>query len=99
MNASNKAFWVILKGLLSLGILKGNLEDLFDDEIHYFFMPHSLGHYIGYKTHDVGLQRTIPDDPKGKLTPYHHTQYNSCSFEVARKGMVVTVEPGIYFIK
>ena len=33
-------------------------------------MPHSLGHYIGFKTHDVGLPRQIIDDSDKNYQPY-----------------------------
>lgn len=41
---SNK---ITVKGLLALGILKGDLENLLELGISRVFMPHSLSHYIG----------------------------------------------------
>lgn len=54
--------------MLELGLVKnGDIEELFSKRIHYKFMPHSLGHFIGFKTHDVGLMRNISDDSELKL--------------------------------
>lgn len=47
MMISETAFRIILRGLLKLKLIKTNEEDLFKNKIHYVFMPHSLGHYIG----------------------------------------------------
>jgi Xaa-Pro aminopeptidase len=50
-----------------------------------FFMPHGLSHHVGCATHDMAgfTSRSIHDDnPRGdRLQP----------------GMVITIEPGIYF--
>lgn len=34
---------------------EATLDDLIDCDMIRYFMPHSLGHYIGHKVHDVGL--------------------------------------------
>ena len=54
-NISDECFKDILKGLVDIGLIKGDIEEMFEKRIHFVFMPHSLGHYIGFKTHDVGL--------------------------------------------
>lgn len=46
---------VMLKELIKLELLKGDLKEMLKHKIIYYLMPHSLGHYIGFKTHDVGL--------------------------------------------
>ena len=58
-------------------------------------MPHRLGHYLGFRTHDVGLQR--PAD-KDKSTEYNK-QYLSVDEDILQANMCLTVEPGIYFIE
>ena len=47
---------VILQGLQKIGILKDNydVEDMFNDGLARTFMPHSVGHFLGLDTHDVG---------------------------------------------
>lgn len=50
-----QSFEDILKGLQEIGLVKGTLEELMKNNVVQYFMPHSLGHYLGYNTHDVGL--------------------------------------------
>ncbi len=47
---------VILKGLQNIGILKSeyDAEDMFNDGLARTFMPHTVGHFLGLDTHDVG---------------------------------------------
>jgi len=55
-------------------------------------MPHGLGHLMGIDTHDVGGK------PPGTL---RDTRAGFSALRLTRKlemGMVLTVEPGIYFI-
>ena len=82
---------VILEHLLQIGLVQGSMEDLKANFIANIFMPHGLGHLLGLDTHDVGgypngLQRS--------------TEPGLRSLRMARvleAGMVLTVEPGIYF--
>ena len=36
-------------------MLSGEVEEMYKANVHLTFMPHHLGHYIGFETHDVGL--------------------------------------------
>lgn len=94
----DESFRVILEGLRDLGLIQGSLEDLMKNNVHYTFMPHSLGHYIGYKTHDVGFQRSIYDDQEGLFTPEDYKKYDPITLANIYQGIVTTIEPGIYFI-
>jgi Xaa-Pro aminopeptidase len=51
MKAAGKA---LTEGLHALGILKGSLKKLVDDEAFRPFMIHGLGHWLGLDVHDVG---------------------------------------------
>ena len=70
-------------------------------------MPHSIGHYIGFKTHDVGFQRQPPkeEEPKPDATPAQPLtkdqlkMYEPITRDVLRANIVTTIEPGIYFIE
>ncbi|MCP5069476.1 MAG: M24 family metallopeptidase [bacterium] len=80
-------------GLVSLGILTGEPEDLVQLDAHALFFPHGVGHLIGLGTHDVGGYaegRTRSDRPG--------LRYLRADLPLA-PGMVVTIEPGLYFIE
>ncbi|WP_340105207.1 aminopeptidase P family protein [Rhodohalobacter sp. 8-1] len=83
---------IILEGLKRMGLVKGSIEELLENDIFALFFPHGLGHFIGLDTHDVGGY------PKG----VDRIDRPGIRFLRARRelqaGMVVTVEPGLYFI-
>ena len=45
---------ILTKGLLDLGILKGNLAKLLKDDAYRRFYMHRTGHWLGMDVHDVG---------------------------------------------
>lgn len=45
---------VITEGLVELGLLKGNVEELIEAEAHRAFYMHRAGHWLGLDVHDVG---------------------------------------------
>lgn len=45
---------IITKGLLELGLLKGDLEDLIEKQAFKPFYMHGPGHWLGLDTHDDG---------------------------------------------
>jgi Xaa-Pro aminopeptidase len=45
---------VITQGLLDLGLLKGDLENLIKEEAYKPFYMHRIGHWLGMDVHDVG---------------------------------------------
>ena len=73
----------LTQGLVSLGILSGDLEDLIKDEKYNPYFMHSFGHSLGLDTHDPSSLRIVKDGKK--IYP---------PFEA---GLVITVEPGLYF--
>ncbi|PYI03043.1 hypothetical protein BO78DRAFT_375801 [Aspergillus sclerotiicarbonarius CBS 121057] len=80
---------VAIRGLLELGILKGNPDDILAARTSAAFMPHGLGHFLGMDTHDAGGHANEADpDPLFKyLRVRRHLP----------AGCVVTIEPGIHF--
>lgn len=91
IDTHNIAMKTIAEGLLGLGLVTGNLDDELKLKVAKCFMPHGLGHYIGLYVHDMpGLEQyTITNE-----------QREGCPGAIRRtlcKGMVITVEPGIYF--
>ena len=48
------AVQVITKGLVELGLLKGNVATLIEDKRYQQFYMHNIGHFLGMDVHDVG---------------------------------------------
>ncbi len=82
----------IAEGLVQLGILRGEAEELVASGTVWLFFPHGIGHLVGLGVRDAGgiPLRARRDEPK----PYPNLRIN-LPLEV---GMVVTVEPGVYFV-
>lgn len=82
----------MMEGLKDMGVVKGNIDDMMDENIFALFFPHGLGHFLGLDTHDVGGY------PKG----VDRIERPGIKFLRARRelqpGMVITIEPGIYFV-
>ena len=83
----------VLLGLLEGGVLRGDVDDMLDANLGAVFMPHGLGHLIGLDTHDVGgyLDATPERSQRPGLNKLRTAR-------VVEAGMVLTVEPGCYFI-
>lgn len=82
----------MMEGLVEMDLLKGSVDDIMENDIFALFFPHGLGHFLGLDTHDVGGY------PKG----VERIDRPGIKFLRARRdlqaGMVITIEPGIYFI-
>ena len=82
----------IVEGLRDGGLLRGTTEELMDKNVFALFFPHGLGHFLGLDTHDPGGY------PKG----VDRIERPGIRYLRARRelepGMVVTIEPGVYFI-
>ena len=77
---------VLAQGLIDLGILDCSVEEAIGDDMEFNgpyrnFFMHGTGHMLGLDVHDVGGGRQGDKDEGPILQP----------------GMVVTVEPGLYF--
>jgi Xaa-Pro dipeptidase len=81
--------------LAQLDIVSCSGEEAFDNKITDAFFPHGLGHLLGLQTHDVGGHLNSPAG--GTRTP--DPRYPSLRLtRPLEEHMVITVEPGIYFI-
>lgn len=84
---------VMLQHLSALGIVRGALDELMAASVGALFMPHGLGHLLGLNVHDVGGY--LPSCPPRIEKPGIRRLRTA---RVLAPGMVLTVEPGIYFI-
>jgi Xaa-Pro dipeptidase len=89
----------ITDGLKALGIMKGNTKDAVSAGAHALFFPHGLGHLLGLDVHDMENfgENNLGYDEKTKRS----TQFGLKYLRYAKPlipGVVLTVEPGIYFI-
>lgn len=90
---------LITVGLKELGLMKGDVDQAVAAGAHALFFPHGLGHNIGLDVHDM-------EDLGEKYVGYNQylersTQFGLNALRMARAlepGMVVSDEPGIYFI-
>ena len=85
-----------IAGILStLGVVKMSAEAIVDARISATFLPHGIGHLLGLQVHDVGGFMASEEGgilPKPEGHPF---------LRLTRKlaaDMVVTIEPGLYFI-
>jgi Xaa-Pro aminopeptidase len=51
------AVCVIVQGLLDLGLLRGDLEEIIKEEKYKPFYMHRTGHWLGLDVHDVGVYK------------------------------------------
>jgi Xaa-Pro aminopeptidase len=70
---------VLTRGLRDLGILRGQVPALIQQEKYKPYYMHGVSHWLGMDVHDVGSYR------------------NGKSWRRLEPGMVLTVEPGLYF--
>lgn len=75
------------------GLLRGEVDEMIKCGVNEVFQPHGLGHLLGMDVHDVG----------GYLEghPARSTAPGLKKLRTMRRllaGMVLTVEPGCYFI-
>lgn len=55
--AHNVIVKIVTQGLVDLGILKGNVDDLIEKQAYFPFYMHRSGHWLGLDVHDVGRYR------------------------------------------
>ncbi|MGE3262436.1 MAG: aminopeptidase P N-terminal domain-containing protein [Bacteriovoracia bacterium] len=80
LDVHKRAAEVLVDGLLGLGLLKGNREEILSDRKNYInFYPHNTSHWLGMDVHDCG--------------EYYAADGSSIPLEA---GNVLTIEPGIY---
>ncbi|MFO8030661.1 MAG: aminopeptidase P family protein [Cyclonatronaceae bacterium] len=82
----------ITDGLRDLDLVRGNPDELMEHHIFALFFPHGLGHFLGLDTHDVGGY------PRGTEKIDRPGLRFLRARRILEPGMVLTIEPGLYFI-
>ena len=81
--------------LVESGIAQASKDALLENGVPERFMPHGLGHLLGIQVHDAGGQLA---NAEGALTPPPPKHPALRLTRTLTPEMVVTVEPGLYFI-
>ncbi|XP_073034499.1 uncharacterized protein [Primulina eburnea] len=82
----------ILESLRNGDLLYGDIDAMNHERLGAIFMPHGLGHLLGIDTHDPGGYL------KGAERPEEPGLRALRTSRELLEGMVITVEPGCYFI-
>ncbi|GBP04384.1 Xaa-Pro dipeptidase, partial [Eumeta japonica] len=82
----------MLEHLKKGNLLKGDVEDMIENEIHGILQPYGLGHLLGLDVHDVGGY--LPDCPPRPTGPLSRLRTS----RALAPNMILAVEPGCYFI-
>lgn len=85
------AAFSIAEGLIGHGLLRGDPDALIDDGAVWLFFPHGVGHLVGLGVRDAGGPLA---ERAGEPPPYPNLRIDL----PLEPRMVVTVEPGVYFV-
>ena len=77
------------------GVLRWSSEDAVVRQLAHAFYPHGLGHLLGTRTHDHGGYLRADGT---EVPPPASRHYLRCT-RILEPGMVLTLEPGCYFIE
>jgi len=83
----------LLEKMVGAGLFTGSVDDMMEVHMMSTFMPHGLGHSLGLDVHDVGGY--LPGEARGDDP---RIEQNLRLGRPLREGMVLTVEPGFYFV-
>ncbi len=82
----------LVAGLVSVGLMRGDVDSLVEQQANELFFPHGIGHLVGLGVRDAsGL---LPGRPRTTRPDLRNLRLDL----PLAPGYVVTVEPGIYFI-
>lgn len=90
---------VIAAGLVELGVLRGDPDELVADGVHALLFPHGVGHLLGMDVHDMEDLGDRAGYAPGRA---RSTQFGLGYLRLDRDlvpGMAVTIEPGFYQVR
>jgi len=89
----------LARGLVDVGVLRGDAAELHADGVLASFFPHGVGHLLGLDVHDMeDLGDRAGYAPGRSREPAPGMRYLRLDRDLA-PGMALTIEPGIYFIQ
>ncbi|MEJ5265946.1 MAG: aminopeptidase P family protein [Bacteroidales bacterium] len=99
LSVHKQACKVMVEGFKALGLMSGDTDEIVEQGAHALFFPHGLGHLLGLDVHDMedlGEQNTGYDEniKRSEVFGTRFLRYG----KALKEGLVLTVEPGIYFI-
>lgn len=90
---------VMIEGLIAEGLFRGDPDAIVESGAYALVFPHGVGHQIGLDVHDM---EGLGEDRVGYDDDHQRSDlFGLCNLRMAKPlkpGMVVTVEPGLYFI-
>lgn len=88
----------LARGLVGLGVLEGDVEELVADGVVALLFPHGVGHLLGLDVHDMeDLGDRAGYAPGRRRSPQFGLRYLRLDRELV-PGMAVTIEPGLYVV-
>ena len=103
MDLHNASLLSMARDLTDLGLLKGNPEEAVAAGAMFMLMPHGLGHGMGIDVHDceaIGERGNVYNFDFSRFAP-RAAELACCTYRSTwqlRPGVVMSDEPGIYFI-
>lgn len=99
LNIHRIAGKILVNGLKELNIFTGDTDDIVQSGAYSIIFPHGIGHHVGLDVHDMQnyCEDTIyytKDNPRSTKFGENNLRYGLD----LKKDMVLSVEPGIYFI-
>ncbi len=85
------------EGLVALGLLRGEPDGLVERGAQALFFPHGVGHFLGLDTHDLRVFGDRILYPGRRRSADFGIDMLRIDVDLA-PGMVVTIEPGLYFV-
>ncbi len=99
LEVHRRAGRTLVEGLVALGILRGDIDDLYARGAAALFFPHGVGHLLGIDVHDMedlGDRAGYAPGRTRAITP--GDRYLRLDRDLL-PGMCVTIEPGFYQIR